>query len=69
MNQKTITWLTPEADREWFPPLDHALDEPEGLLAAGGDLSVPRLLAAYRRGIFPLVFRWPARAVVGAGPA
>jgi len=50
---KTITWLTPEGDREWFPPLDQALDEPEGLLAAGGDLSPPRLLAAYRRGIFP----------------
>jgi leucyl/phenylalanyl-tRNA--protein transferase len=53
MNQKTITWLTPDVDREWFPPLDHALDEPEGLLAAGGDLSPARLLAAYRRGIFP----------------
>lgn len=53
MNQKTITWLTPEADREWFPPLDQALDEPEGLLAAGGDLSPARLMAAYRRGIFP----------------
>jgi leucyl/phenylalanyl-tRNA--protein transferase len=53
MNQKTITWLTPEADREWFPPLEQALDEPEGLLAAGGDLSPVRLLAAYRRGIFP----------------
>jgi leucyl/phenylalanyl-tRNA---protein transferase len=50
---KSITWLTPEGDREWFPPLDQALDEPEGLLAAGGDLSPPRLLAAYRRGIFP----------------
>ena len=50
---KTITWLTPDGDREWFPPLEHVLDEPEGLLAAGGDLSVPRLLAAYRRGIFP----------------
>ena len=50
---KTITWLTPANDREWFPPIDQALDEPEGLLAAGGDLSVPRLLAAYRRGIFP----------------
>lgn len=50
---KTITWLTPEGDREWFPPLDQALDEPEGLLAAGGDLSPTRLLAAYRRGIFP----------------
>jgi leucyl/phenylalanyl-tRNA---protein transferase len=53
MNQKTITWLTADADREWFPPLEQALDEPEGLLAAGGDLSPARLLAAYRRGIFP----------------
>jgi leucyl/phenylalanyl-tRNA--protein transferase len=50
---KTITWLTSDGDREWFPPLDQALDEPEGLLAAGGDLSPERLLAAYRRGIFP----------------
>ena len=50
---KTITWLAPGGDREWFPPIDQALDEPEGLLAAGGDLSVARLLAAYRRGIFP----------------
>lgn len=53
MNQKTITWLAPDGDREWFPPLEQALEEPEGLLAAGGDLSAPRLLAAYRRGIFP----------------
>lgn len=36
-----------------FPPLEQALDEPAGLLAAGGDLSITRLLAAYRRGIFP----------------
>ena len=50
---KSITWLTPDRDRDWFPPLDQALDEPEGLLAAGGDLSPERLLAAYRRGIFP----------------
>jgi len=50
---KTITWLAPEGDRDWFPPLEQALDEPEGLLAAGGDLSIERLLAAYRRGIFP----------------
>ena len=53
VNNKTITWLAPEGDREWFPPLEQALDEPEGLLAAGGDLSPERLLAAYRRGIFP----------------
>jgi len=36
-----------------FPPLHRASREYNGLLAAGGDLSVPRLLAAYRRGIFP----------------
>lgn len=36
-----------------FPPLSHALEQPNGLLAIGGDLSPQRLLAAYRRGIFP----------------
>jgi leucyl/phenylalanyl-tRNA--protein transferase len=36
-----------------FPPIDTALREPDGLLAAGGDLSVARLTAAYRQGIFP----------------
>jgi leucyl/phenylalanyl-tRNA--protein transferase len=33
--------------------LEHALREPPGLLAAGGDLSPARLLAAYERGVFP----------------
>ena len=45
-----IPWLYPT---DPFPPLDTALEYPNGLLAAGGDLSVPRLLDAYRRGIFP----------------
>lgn len=36
-----------------FPPLEHALAEPNGLLAAGGDLSPERLLEAYSQGIFP----------------
>ncbi len=36
-----------------FPDPESALDEPNGLLAAGGDLAVERLLAAYQRGIFP----------------
>lgn len=36
-----------------FPAVDLALDEPDGLLAAGGDLRPERLLAAYRHGIFP----------------
>jgi leucyl/phenylalanyl-tRNA---protein transferase len=34
-----------------FPPVDSAT--PEGLLAYGGDLSVERLLLAYKSGIFP----------------
>ena len=50
---KTVTWLSPQDAPEWFPPLEQALDEPAGLLAAGGDLSPARLLAAYQRGIFP----------------
>ena len=36
-----------------FPPVTQALREPDGLLAVGGDLSVQRLISAYRRGIFP----------------
>ena len=36
-----------------FPPLAQALREPNGLIAIGGDLSLPRLLSAYRQGIFP----------------
>ncbi|HUF21747.1 MAG TPA: leucyl/phenylalanyl-tRNA--protein transferase [Burkholderiales bacterium] len=45
-----IPWIAPQ---EPFPPLSRALTEPNGLLAAGADLSVARLLEAYRLGIFP----------------
>ncbi len=45
-----IPWL-PQAPL--FPPVERALAEPNGLLAAGGDLAPERILAAYRRGIFP----------------
>ena len=45
-----ITWLRLDSP---FPPLESALDDPNGLLAAGGDLSPDRILVAYRRGIFP----------------
>lgn len=37
----------------WFPLATLATDSANGLLAVGGDLSTPRLLAAYRQGIFP----------------
>ena len=36
-----------------FPPVDRALRDPNGLLAAGADLSPARLIDAYERGIFP----------------
>ena len=45
-----IPWLE---DIGSFPPVTTALADPDGLLAAGGDLSPPRLLDAYIRGIFP----------------
>lgn len=45
-----IPWLPPDS---YFPPVSQALTEPNGLLAVGGDLSPERILAAYRRGIFP----------------
>jgi leucyl/phenylalanyl-tRNA--protein transferase len=45
-----IPWLGRD---DAFPPVECALAEPNGLLAAGADLSVPRLVQAYRSGIFP----------------
>ena len=45
-----IPWLRAS---DPFPPLDRALDDPNGLLAAGGTLDARRLLDAYRQGIFP----------------
>ncbi len=45
-----LKWIGPE---DPFPPVAKALKNPNGLLCAGADLSVDRILAAYRRGIFP----------------
>ncbi len=45
-----IPWLPRDCT---FPDPQTALREPNGLLAAGGDLSPRRLIEAYRRGIFP----------------
>lgn len=46
-----LTWLN--RDTLTFPALSKTLREPNGLLAAGGDLSPERLIAAYRHGCFP----------------
>lgn len=45
-----ITWLDPG---DPFPPATQECCYPDGLLAAGADLSPARLLDAYQRGIFP----------------
>ncbi|MFT3757107.1 MAG: leucyl/phenylalanyl-tRNA--protein transferase [Pseudoxanthomonas sp.] len=44
--------LSPDPDAP-FPPAQQALQQPDGLLAVGGDLAPQRLLNAYRCGIFP----------------
>jgi len=48
-----ITWLDPADASLRFPDVETALREPDGLLAAGGDLQADRLLQAYALGIFP----------------
>ena len=47
-----ISWLEPTADPH-FPDTESVLEEPPGLLAAGGKLSVEWLVVAYSQGIFP----------------
>ncbi|MBF0219484.1 MAG: leucyl/phenylalanyl-tRNA--protein transferase [Gammaproteobacteria bacterium] len=57
--QQAPLWLSPATPPDAFPPSTQALADPDnqsgfdGLLALGGDLTSARLLAAYRRGIFP----------------
>ena len=47
----SLPWLEPEDVR--FPPIELALEKPNGLLAAGGSLNPQWLLCAYGQGIFP----------------
>jgi len=53
VSENRVLWLSPDDPVEAFPPVATAMHEPNGLLAAGGDLSPERLLCAYRQGIFP----------------
>ena len=46
-----LPWLS--STGESFPDISLAMADPNGLLAAGGDLSPKRLMEAYSRGIFP----------------
>jgi len=46
-------WIHPSDTSLAFPDVSLALREPDGLLAVGGDLAPERILAGYRKGIFP----------------
>lgn len=52
-NPIRLHWLDPRDPQQPFPPAHLAMRDPNGLLAIGGDLSVPRLIRAYSSGIFP----------------
>ena len=49
-NRRVIPWLGPH---DPLPPLEHALAQPNGLIAAGGGLAAGTFVDAYRRGAFP----------------
>lgn len=53
MSSEQIIWISPDDPQDYFPKVSQALDYPNGLLCAGGDLSPTRLLSAYHQGIFP----------------
>ena len=53
MRSPRIHWISEDDPPQAFPPLGSAFEVPDGLLAAGGDLSEERLLYAYAHGIFP----------------
>ncbi|WP_353220954.1 leucyl/phenylalanyl-tRNA--protein transferase [Salinisphaera sp. S4-8] len=53
MSRLRVYWLDPNTPDGAFPDPELALDEPNGLLAMGGDLSPQRLRRAYAQGIFP----------------
>jgi leucyl/phenylalanyl-tRNA---protein transferase len=53
LSRTRLHWIDADDPADAFPDPGNALRDPNGLVAAGGDLSPDRLLAAYRRGIFP----------------
>ncbi|MDW3094509.1 MAG: leucyl/phenylalanyl-tRNA--protein transferase [Gammaproteobacteria bacterium] len=53
MSDINLPWLDPNNQDAPFPPAESALKDPEGLVAAGGDLEPTRLLRAYHQGLFP----------------
>ncbi len=53
LSSEQLFWAKESVLANHFPDVEDALDDPEGLLAIGGNLSTKRLLDAYSKGIFP----------------
>ena len=53
MSEIKLPWLDADNPESPFPPAKSALKDPEGLVAAGGDLKPTRILRAYHEGLFP----------------
>ena len=53
MSELNLPWLDPFDEHAPFPAPESALNDPEGLVAAGGDLSPARVMRAYHEGLFP----------------
>ena len=53
MDDTRLFWIAANQYGDSFPPVNEALTDPDGLLAVGGQLTVDRLLEAYKNGIFP----------------
>lgn len=53
LTSQRLYWVKDNRIADDFPDINAALEEPDGLLAIGGDLSPERLLQAYQQGIFP----------------
>ena len=52
-NSEQLYWVRDNIISAGFPPVSQALNDPDGLLAIGGSLTVERLINAYQQGIFP----------------
>ena len=52
---KPYLWLKDNISADHLPDVSHALTEPDGLLAIGGEINPEQLLVAYRKGIFKTV--------------
>ncbi len=53
MSEINLPWLDPYDEHAPFPAPESALNDPEGLVAAGGDLNPTRVMRAYHGGLFP----------------